>query len=267
MAIDPPGFYGFRSQNSRQYPVWMNSGVPAPRTNRVQAKPEYENVPPAAEPPPKPPATPPLMGDMAPAYAQAEGFGGNFGAPAGPNQTWGGYLAALGLASPPGPTAPLGVVSSEPLGAPMGGSDIGPGAGPGGFGGGLGSMGAAAMGLGVGGLGAMSGADIMGFGGAQEGGAGGGGAAGGAGSGGGADSAGGGMGGIGGMDGAGGGMFRGGIVTANRLRGPDPRGPDDGYVAMDKGEGVLTAEAVRHYGPGLVHRLNRLAVPKKAMRG
>lgn len=281
MAIDPPGFYGFRSQNSRQYPVWMNSGIPAPRTNRVQAKPEYENLPPAAEPPPKPPAPPPLMGDIGPAYAQAEGFGGNYGAPMGPNTSFGDFMRAIGdFMSAIGfsgfgsanntttGTAPLGAVTSEPLGAPMGGSDIGPGAGPGGFGGGLGSMGAAAMGLGVGGLGAMSGADIMGFGGAQEGGAGGGGAAGGdtGSGGGGAGSAGGGMGGIGGMDGAGNGMFRGGIVTANRLRGPDPRGPDDGYVAMDKGEGVLTAEAVRHYGPGLVHRLNRLAVPKKAMR-
>jgi hypothetical protein len=60
------------------------------------------------------------------------------------------------------------------------------------------------------------------------------------------------------------GMYRGGIVTANRLQGPDPRGPDDGYVAMDKGEGVLTAKAIQHYGPGIVARLNKLAVPKAA---
>jgi hypothetical protein len=33
---------------------------------------------------------------------------------------------------------------------------------------------------------------------------------------------------------------------------------------MDKGEGVLTAKAIQHYGPGIVARLNKLAVPKAA---
>jgi hypothetical protein len=60
------------------------------------------------------------------------------------------------------------------------------------------------------------------------------------------------------------GMYHGGIVTRNKLRGPDPNGPDDGHVAMDLGEGVLTAKAVRHYGPGIVERLNKLQVPKGA---
>jgi hypothetical protein len=59
-------------------------------------------------------------------------------------------------------------------------------------------------------------------------------------------------------------MYHGGIVTRNKLRGPDPNGPDDGHVAMDLGEGVLTAKAVRHYGPGIVERLNKLQVPKGA---
>ena len=62
------------------------------------------------------------------------------------------------------------------------------------------------------------------------------------------------------------GMYHGGIVTRNKLRGPDPDGPDDGYVAMNKGEGVLTAKALRFYGDGLVDRLNKLQVPKKAFR-
>ena len=60
------------------------------------------------------------------------------------------------------------------------------------------------------------------------------------------------------------GLYHGGIVTQNKLRGPDPSGPDDGHVAMDLGEGVLTAKAVRHYGPGIVERLNKLQVPKRA---
>jgi hypothetical protein len=33
---------------------------------------------------------------------------------------------------------------------------------------------------------------------------------------------------------------------------------------MDIGEGVLTAKAIRHYGPGIVARLNKLQVPKGA---
>ena len=60
------------------------------------------------------------------------------------------------------------------------------------------------------------------------------------------------------------GMYRGGIVTPNRLQGHNPPGPDDGLVPMDIGEGVLTAKAMKHYGPGIVARLNKLQVPKGA---
>ena len=59
---------------------------------------------------------------------------------------------------------------------------------------------------------------------------------------------------------------RGGIVTRNRLTGPNPPGPDDGMAALDIGEGVLTAKAIRHYGKGVVSKLNRLAVPKSALK-
>lgn len=245
MATDPAGFYGFRTDGSRQYPVWMTGGIAAPRPARTQAKPEFVNMPPMAAPAAPVNALAPQPVDMGQGGMQAEGAGMQFGAPAGPNQTWGGYLAALGLggfgnsgsvatgqmpgdvtgtgfaqqmadiSAQMGPTAgsaPLGAVSSEQLGDIAGGAD-----GP--SGGGM-DAGAAGGGMEAGG-------------------------------------------GYGGMDGAGG-MYRGGIVTANRLQGPDPRGPDDGYVAMNRNEGVLTAEAVRHYGPGIVARLNKLAVPKKA---
>jgi len=72
-------------------------------------------------------------------------------------------------------------------------------------------------------------------------------------------------GGYGGIDGFGG-LYHGGIVTPNRLTGPDPHGPDDGYAPLDVGEGVLTAKAVNHYGKGLINRLNRMAVSKEALR-
>ena len=62
----------------------------------------------------------------------------------------------------------------------------------------------------------------------------------------------------GGGVGAGDGLAKGGMVTAKNLSGPDPVGPDDGYVPLDKGEFVLTAEAVRKLGPIGIEVLKRL---------
>lgn len=62
------------------------------------------------------------------------------------------------------------------------------------------------------------------------------------------------------------GLYRGGMVTRNRLSGPDPDGPDDGFAPLKIGEGVLTAAAMRHYGKGIVGRLNKLSVSKSALR-
>ena len=60
------------------------------------------------------------------------------------------------------------------------------------------------------------------------------------------------------------GMYRGGMVTANRLHGPNPPGHDDGFAALEIGEGVMTAAAMQHYGPAFLARLNKLQVPKGA---
>lgn len=170
---------------------------------------------------------------------------------AGPPGALAGSLAgkAVGssLSSTPAPE-PVAQPTAQPTapGTPGGGDggDFGSGSGAGSFGGGLGDMGAAEMGLGAGGLGAMSGSDIMGFsrGGrvtpnrlmkgmpmhGQKGGLGAvtagkkpfmGGYAGG--------------GRVGGMPH----YMDGGPVDA--LAGPDPAGPDDGYAALDQGEFVV----------------------------
>lgn len=44
------------------------------------------------------------------------------------------------------------------------------------------------------------------------------------------------------------GYARGGAVSLDRLIGPNPPGPDDGYAALDAGEHVLTADEVRRLG-------------------
>ena len=77
---------------------------------------------------------------------------------------------------------------------------------------------------------------------------------------GGAGNAGYGFGGLGGGDGwsDGGGWANGGVVTADRLHGPDPAGPDDGYGALKSGEFVLTAEAARVIGYDKLAELNKL---------
>ena len=66
-------------------------------------------------------------------------------------------------------------------------------------------------------------------------------------------------GGDGGSSGGDGGSWaNGGMVTKDRLSGPNPAGPDDGYGALDDGEFVLTAEAVKKMGPMGLEILRRL---------
>ena len=55
------------------------------------------------------------------------------------------------------------------------------------------------------------------------------------------------------------GFNKGGPVTADRLIGPDPAGPDDGFGALKTGEFVLTKEAAKQIGYELLKRLNRHA--------
>lgn len=58
-----------------------------------------------------------------------------------------------------------------------------------------------------------------------------------------------------------------GAATGGVLRGPGTGTSDSMLVKMSNGEGVLNARAVRHFGPELVHQLNRLEIPKFATGG
>lgn len=52
------------------------------------------------------------------------------------------------------------------------------------------------------------------------------------------------------------GLYMGGEVTRGNMSGPNPRGPDDGYVALDDGEFVVKASSVKKYGKGLLSDIN-----------
>lgn len=52
------------------------------------------------------------------------------------------------------------------------------------------------------------------------------------------------------------GMYKGGYVKKGLLAGPNPKGPDDGYAALDHGEYVIKASAVKKYGKGLLDAIN-----------
>lgn len=62
-------------------------------------------------------------------------------------------------------------------------------------------------------------------------------------------------------------MAKGGRVTPNDVKGPDPAGPDDGYTALDIGEYVVKKSAVNKYGQGLLDAINQGKLPAKALRG
>jgi hypothetical protein len=50
---------------------------------------------------------------------------------------------------------------------------------------------------------------------------------------------------------------KGGKVTPDRLAGPNPAGPDDGYATLKNGEFVLNKDAAKAIGYELLNRLNR----------
>ena len=70
----------------------------------------------------------------------------------------------------------------------------------------------------------------------------------------------------GGGIGAGEGLAQGGKVTKRHLKGPDPKGPDEGYGALLSGEYVIKKSAVKKYGQGLLDMINDGKIPAKKMK-
>jgi len=62
------------------------------------------------------------------------------------------------------------------------------------------------------------------------------------------------------------GFAKGGKVTKNRLKGPDPKGPDQGYGALQVGEYVIKKSAVKKYGEGLLGMINDGKIPVQKMK-
>jgi hypothetical protein len=62
------------------------------------------------------------------------------------------------------------------------------------------------------------------------------------------------------------GWARGGLVTMNRLRGPNPMGQDEGYGALQSGEYVIKKNAVDKYGEEFLGLLNSGKLTKKQIK-
>jgi len=61
-----------------------------------------------------------------------------------------------------------------------------------------------------------------------------------------------------------GGWAKGGLI--DKLTGPDPSGPDDGYGKLQVGEYVIKKSAVKKYGQGVLDMINDGKIPAKKMK-
>ena len=68
-------------------------------------------------------------------------------------------------------------------------------------------------------------------------------------------------------DAGGDGYAKGGHVSMQRLQGPNPEGPDDGYAALKDGEFVINDKAVKKYGIELMQAINSGKISKGKLRG
>jgi len=70
-----------------------------------------------------------------------------------------------------------------------------------------------------------------------------------------------------GFNSGGAGFAKGGHVSMQRLQGPNPAGPDDGYAALKDGEYVINDNAVKKYGIELMEAINSGKISKGKLRG
>ena len=70
-----------------------------------------------------------------------------------------------------------------------------------------------------------------------------------------------------GFNSGGDGFAQGGHVSMQRLQGPNPEGPDDGYAALKDGEYVINDKAVKKYGIELMNLINSGKISKGKLRG
>jgi hypothetical protein len=63
------------------------------------------------------------------------------------------------------------------------------------------------------------------------------------------------------------GYAKGGYVSMQRLQGPNPAGPDDGYAALKDGEYVINDQAVNQYGIELMNLINSGKISKGELLG
>ena len=60
--------------------------------------------------------------------------------------------------------------------------------------------------------------------------------------------------------------YKGGLITRQKVKGPNPPGPDDGYSGLDIGEYVIKKSAVKKYGANIFEQINAGRIPAQRMK-
>ena len=60
--------------------------------------------------------------------------------------------------------------------------------------------------------------------------------------------------------------YKGGLITRQKVKGPNPPGPDDGYSGLDIGEYVIKKSAVKKYGANIFEQINAGRIPAQRLK-
>lgn len=60
--------------------------------------------------------------------------------------------------------------------------------------------------------------------------------------------------------------YKGGLITRQKVKGPNPPGPDDGYSGLDIGEYVIKKSAVKKYGSNIFEQINAGKIPAQRLK-